>query len=124
MIGKIVRAGLIVLLVVLLGVKFLPWGSGNYESELTGATLVVPKLATKEGECCEYAASFKSLRSVWSLEQEIEQILEDNYTEVKCLSEKPVYYDEEQDVTIHGYSAKIGFPFNQVIISYQKGRRC
>lgn len=124
MIGKIARVAFVLLLVAFVGVKFLPWGNSEFVSHATDATLVVPNLVTEDGECCEYAASFKSIRSVWSLEQEIERILRDNYTELKCLNEDVLYYDADQDLTVRSYNAKLGFPFNEVVVSYEFGKGC
>lgn len=124
MIGKIARAVIAVALVAFVAVKFLPFGYKDYNSELTDKTLVVPNLMMSAGECCEYAASFKTLRSVWALEREIERILRDNYQEVTCANEHKVYYDEENDLTIRAYSAKWKFPLNEVVVSYGVGKGC
>lgn len=124
MIGKIGRVIVILAILVFLGVKFLPFGYSKFTSRLTDKTLEVPNLVTLDGECCEYAATFRTLRSVWSLEREIERILEENYREVLCASGDKFYYDEGNDLTIRGYRAKWKFPFNEVVISYGMGKGC
>ena len=124
MVGKLLRALVIILVVMLIGVKFLPFGTRKFESETTGKTFAVPSLATPSGECCMYAATFKTLRGVWSLGKDVERILARDYEEKVCANGAKVYYDETQDVTVRSYSVRLGFPMNEVVISYDLGKSC
>ena len=125
MVRRLVKVLLVLALVALVGLKFLPLGASTvFQSVDTGKNFTVPNLVVPAGECCAYAATFKSIRSVWSLEREVEKILEDDYEEMVCSRGDRVYYDVEQNVTVTGYTVRLGFPFNEVIISYELGKKC
>ncbi len=125
MIGRLIRVLLVLALIAFVGVKFLPLGASTvFQSADTGKSFTVPNLVVPAEECCAYAVTFKSIRSVWSLEQEVEKILEDDYEEAVCSRGNKVYYNAKEDVTVSGYTVRLGFPMNEVIISYELGKRC
>ena len=124
MAGKVVRILLVVVLIGFVGVKFLPLGVTQFESKTTGKRFPVPSFMMPKDECCMYAATFKTVRSVWSLEQEAARILESDYEELTCVDGKKVYYNAAEDVTVLSYKANLGFPLNELVISYDVGKRC
>lgn len=113
-----------VLLIGFVGLKFLPLGTSEFESKTTGKKFTVPSVVMLKDECCMFAATFKSVRSVWALEQEAARILEKDYEELRCANERKVYYNAAEDVTVRAYTVNLGFPFNELVISYDLGESC
>lgn len=110
---------LITIIIFVMGIKFVPFGSKNYKNDKMASTLTIPKLSIFDEECCMFSANFKSFRSKYSLEKELNRIM-GNY-EKKVCEDKTYYYDKENDITITEYGVKIGFIMNSFYIVYDKG---
>lgn len=126
MMGRVVRVLLVVALVGFVGVKFLPLGVSEFTSTTTGKKFPVPSFMMPKDECCMYAVTFKTVRGVWALEQEVARILESDFEEIKCATsnEKKVYYNAAEDITVRAYTVNLGFPLNELVVSYDLGKSC
>lgn len=116
---KIIIPILIVLLLCILTIKFIPFGSTNYKNDDMQSSLTIPKLSTFKEECCMFSSTFKSFRSTYILKKELDSIMK-KYDKKICNS-KTYYYDKENDITITEYGVKFGFIMNSFYIVYDKG---
>ena len=111
-----------ILLLVFFALKYIPFGS---KKAMMGASLIeieVPKLVTLDSECCTYEATFKSIRSKTSLENEFKKIIKDY---VKFDNNNQTYYCNFKDnYTILDYTINSGFIFNSLHIKYELGNKC
>ena len=110
---------LIIIAFLIIGIKFIPFGTIKYKNENMASTLIIPKLSIFDDECCMFSANFKSFRSQYVLKKELAKIM-DNYEKKTCNS-KTYYYDLENDITITEYGVQGGFPMNKFYIVYDKG---
>ncbi len=110
---------LLIVLVIILCMKFIPFGSYNYKNESMSSSLKIPKLSFFDKECCMYASTFKSFRSKYILKKELDKIM-NNYEKVNCNS-NVYYYDKENNVTISEYGIDGGILINRYYIVYDKG---
>lgn len=108
-----------IIIIIILGIKFIPFGSMNYRTKEMASNLVIPRLSVFEKECCMFSANFKSFRSKYSLEKELNNIM-DKYEKRTCNS-KIYYYDKVNNITITDYGVKLGFLINSFYITYDKG---
>ncbi|MEG2028333.1 MAG: hypothetical protein RR050_00475 [Bacilli bacterium] len=115
---------LIVLIIVitLIGVKFIPFGNHLYKNKEMASNLIIPRLSIFDEECCMFSANFKSFRSVQSLKNELNNIMK-KYDKIFCNS-KTYYYDKNSNITITNYGVKLGFIINSFFITYDKGNYC
>ena len=118
----IVLGVLVVLIVGLIGIKVISFGT---ENAMMGASLInieVPKLSTLTEECCVYEATFSTLRGKKSIQKELDSMVE-KYQEINCNGKK-AYYDLTNDVTIFEYSVESSGLFTKYTIKYNKGQTC
>lgn len=113
---------IIVIFVCIVAVKYLPLGYINYKNSKMQSTLTVPSLSIFDKECCMTSTMFKSIRSVYSLENELEKIMKTK-EKISCNS-KTYYYDKENDLTIIDYGVEPGFVLNSFFITYAKEYYC
>lgn len=99
-----------------------PYGTREYVSEASGKILEVPKFSKLSEECCNYEASFTSLRSYAILKKELQQVL-DSYEVLNC-DNKKYYYNTKEDFTITNYKLERGLLLNKFSISYGAGNSC
>lgn len=111
-----------ILIILYFGATTLPYGTKEYISGASGKKLIVPKLTKLKEECCNYKATFTSIRSIKSLEKEMEQLI-NSYQKLNC-DNKSYVYNEKEDYTITEYSLKKGTIFNEITITYGKGNSC
>lgn len=112
----------IAVVVLVVGIKFIPFGT---KKAMMGASLVeleVPKFSTIKTECCTYSATFKTLRSTSIIQSELDKIMT-NYKQISC-DGKTYYYNFDTNVTIKEYGTKQGLLFNTFYIEYSKGNAC
>lgn len=110
---------LIIILIIyflILIIKFFPFGTEF--SKDTSGRLTIPKLSTFEEECCMFSAHYKSIRSKYIIQKELDKTMK-NYK--KC---NRGYYDEENDISITEYGVERGIIFNHFYIVYDKGNYC
>src|SRR5574344_2520856 len=110
---------ILIIVVIILGIKFIPFGYHNYKNEKMMSSLTIPKLSVFDKECCMFSASFKSYRSVYSLKNELDNIMK-KYDKISCNS-KTYYYDKKNDITISDYGVESGIIVNTFFITYDKG---
>lgn len=113
---------LAVLIVLILGIKFIPFGTKN---NFMGASLVnleIPKLSSIKSECCMYSATFKTFRGTSVIKKELDSIMA-KYEKTTCEG-KTYYYNKEENVTISEYGVKSGLLQNTFYINYSKGNYC
>ena len=116
---------LVILAILCLGLGILlmvPYGTTVYNSEASGKVLDVPKFVKLKEECCNYSATFSSIRSAWSLKQDLDEIIA-KYQVLEC-NNKSYYYNEESDYTIVSYGIRRRVIFNEIYINYGKGNSC
>ena len=119
---KKIIAVLVALILILVAIKYLPLGTKNM---MMGASLVnieVPKMSNLDSECCTFEATFKTLRSTYIIEKELDEMVE-KYQKNEC-NGKTYYYDINNDVTITEYTLEDGLIFNKFTIKYEKGNTC
>lgn len=114
---KIIRTILLVIIVLfIIGVKFIPFGSKSYTNKQMASTLIIPRLSFFEKECCMFSTTFRSFRSVDSLQKELNKIMK-KYEKKTC-NNKTVYYDSKNKITIYEYGVENGLLFNTYYINY------
>lgn len=113
---------LTVLIIIISCLKFIPFGVKEAMMPTTSVTLKVPKMSFLESECCMYSVTFKSFRSRYILQKELDNIM-NKYEKISC-NNKNYYYDKENDITISEYDVKQGFIINKFYIVYVKGNYC
>lgn len=109
-----------ILILTLLCLIHIPYGTTNYTMPNSNIVLKVPKFSSFKEECCMFSASFQSFRSKFSLQLELEKIMT-GYEKMECHN-KTVYYDKKADITIHDYGVESGFFFRKFYITYDKGK--
>ena len=107
---------IIILIAVLIGIKFIPFGYHEYQDKKMMSNLTIPKLSVFDEECCMFSANFKSFRSVYSLKKELNNIM-NNYEKISCNS-RTYYYDRKNDITITDYGVQSGFIINSFFICH------
>lgn len=116
----------IIILGIFLSIFFIgrefSFGIKEYASEASSKIVDVPKFSFLKEECCNFSATFSSIRSVSSLKEELEKILS-SYQKLDC-DNKNYYYNPVEDYTITDYSIKKGFLLNEFVITYGKGNSC
>ncbi len=100
----------------------IPYGLGTYHSEASNRILDVPKFVKLKEECCSYNATFSTLRSTWSLQKDLEEMIK-NYDVLDC-DGKTYYYNPTENYTITEYGIHKGILFNEVYINYGAGNSC
>jgi len=118
----IVVSILIVVFLIFIGIKFIPFGTKEAMMGANITKIEVPNLSNLESECCEYEATFKTLRGKNSIQKELDNMVS-NYMEVDCNGKK-VYYDMTHNVTIFDYEVDGGFVFTTYTIKYNIGQTC
>jgi len=122
-INSIRKVLLLVILIIIVGYFILinlPLGVTKYKSDYSGKTLEIPYLSMVENECCMFGITFKNIRSVTFLENEINEIL--NQYEKISYNGKNCYYNKEEDLTITEYGVERGLIFNKIYFVYDTGR--
>ena len=92
---------LVVIFLIFIGIKFIPLGTKDAMMGANITKIEVPSLSSLESECCEYEATFKTLRGKNSIQKELDNMVS-NYMEVDCNGKK-VYYDMTHNITIFDY---------------------
>lgn len=120
--SKRVKIVFIILGVIILSIiclKSIPYGTTTYKMPNSGIYLKAPKFSMFKEECCMFSSSFQSLRSKFLLEVELERMMND-YEKIVCHNQD-VYYDKNTNITITDYGVKSGLLFNEFYITYDKG---
>ena len=118
----IVISVLVVLILVIIGVKIIPFGTKEATMGANIQKIEVPSLSSLESECCKYEAKFKTLRGKNSIQKELDNMVA-NYMEMTCNGKK-AYYDMTHNVTIFEYEVKGSGLFTEFTIKYNIGRTC
>lgn len=118
----IVLLVLVALVVVFIGVKFIPFGTKEAMMGANITRIEVPSLSSLESECCEYEATFKSFRGKGSIQKELDKMV-DKYIKIDC-SGKTVYYDMDHNITVFDYEVNGGLIFTTYTIKYNIGQTC
>lgn len=113
---------LMLFIVAYLVATMLPYGTKEYVSGASGKIIDVPKLTKLKEECCNFKATFTSIRSAKSLEKEMENLIA-SYQKLNC-DNKSYIYNPKGDYTITEYSITKGVIFNELNITYGKGNSC
>lgn len=115
-------AVLVGLIIVLIGIKVIPFGTKEATMGANIQKIEVPSLSSLESECCTYEATFKTLRGKASIQKELDKMVS-NYMEMNCNGNK-AYYDMTHNVTIFSYEVKSSGLFTEFTIKYNIGRTC
>lgn len=118
----IVISVFVVLILVLIGIKFISFGTKEATMGANIQKIEVPSLSSLESECCKYEANFKTLRGKSSIQKELDNMM-DSYMEIDCNGKK-AYYDMKHNVTIFEYEVKASGLFTKFTIKYNIGRTC
>ena len=118
----IVISILVILILVFIGVKYIPFGTKEATMGANIQKIEIPSLSSLESECCTYEATFKTLRGKNSIQKELDDMVE-NYMQIDCNGKK-AYYDMTHNVTIFSYEVKGSGLFTQFTIKYNIGRTC
>ena len=113
---------LIVIIFVFLGIKFIPLGTKKARLGATLITIDVPKLSSLKDECCEYEATFTTIRGEKVIKKELESIMS-KYQKVYCNGDT-YYYDFNNNITYTKYEIISGLFSNTFKITYVKGNIC
>ncbi len=108
-----------IIIVVLIS---LPYGTKVYKSGASGKILEVPKLSILKEECCNFSATFTSIRSANALQEELDKLIT-SYQKLEC-DNVVYYYNPEGDYTITNYTVTKGKIFNEFTITYGNGNSC
>jgi hypothetical protein len=117
---KLIKISIICLILALL--LIVPYGKRIYKSEASGKFLEVPKFSKLREECCNYSATFSSIRSYASLKVDLKKIVK-SYEKLDCDGVN-YYYNKDEDYTITDFGVKRGLIFNTFYITYGEGNSC
>ena len=112
----------VILLLVFVGIKLIPFGTKEAMMGANITRIEVPSLSSLEEECCEYEATFKTLRGKNSIQKELDNMVE-NYMEIDCNGKK-VYYDLTHNITVFDYEVNGDGLFTIFTIKYNIGQTC
>ena len=118
----IVISILVGLVLVFIGIKFIPFGTKEATMGANIQKIEVPALSSLESECCTYEATFKTFRGKNSIQKELDNMV-DNYMKIDC-NGKNAYYDMTHNVTIFEYEVKASGLFTKFTIKYNIGNTC
>lgn len=104
------------LVVVILTVKFFPFGSKKYTILSNNTTFELPKLSFDIHTSENKILNFKTFRSKTIIEAELISLL-NQYDKYRCNS-KEYYYDKQNNLTIMNYKFVNSHYLNQVQIEY------
>ena len=107
---KIMITILSIIIILTLCLKFIPFGTRKNIGPNSSVYLTVPKLSIFTEECCMFSSSFKSFSSTFTLQYELDNIM-NKYEKYQC-NNKTLYYDKINDITISEYGVEFRFPFN------------
>lgn len=113
---------LVVLILVIIGIKVIPFGTKEATMGANIQKIEVPALSSLESECCKYEATFKTLRGKSSIQKQLDSMM-NGYMEMDCNGKK-AYYDMTHNVTIFSYEVKGSGLFTEFTIKYNIGRTC
>lgn len=116
---KIVLMILGILAFTIICLQNIPYGTQAYKMPNSGVMLKAPKFLQLEKECCMFSATFKSFRSQFMLQLELEHMMND-YEKITCHNQT-VYYDKKENMTITDYGVTNKLLFREFYITYQKG---
>lgn len=118
MLKKILIISAIIISMVLF-IKYFPLGNDKIELNDSKKMLNIPKLSFNLEESELYKAEFTSFKSIFSLERELNSIMQ-KYEKRTC-NNKTIYYDKSQDITITDYGVSRGIILNSFYIEYVIG---
>ena len=124
-IKKNLRIIMIILILCILAISLIrnvPSGTTKMKMPNSSITLEIPKHSNFIDECCMYSASFESIRSVKSLQKELDNIML-QYQKKTC-DGKIYYYNSEEDITIHEYGVTSKLFKNTFYLVYDLGDKC
>ena len=113
---------LIILIILVLGIKYLPFGTKKARLGATLISIEVPRLSSLDSECCEYEATFKTLRSKSVIKKELDKIMS-KYMKVSC-NGQTYYYDLSNNITYTNYEMYDGVIFNSYKLTYVRNNIC
>ena len=114
--------GVFILIVLIIAVKIVPLGTKKMTLGATIISIEVPKLSSLDSECCEYKATFKTIRGISSIKKDFDSIMS-KYQKVIC-NGISYYYDKENNITYKEITYEGGLLFNTYNISYVKDNIC
>lgn len=115
MLKKFLIISAIIVLIVLI-IKYFPLGNDKIELNDSKKMLEIPRLSFNLEESELYKAEFTSLKSIFSLERELNNIMQE-YEKRTC-NNKTIYYDKSQNITITDYGVSRGIILNSFYIQY------
>ena len=113
---------LIVFILIILGVKYMPLGTKKARLGASLISIDVPKLSSLDSECCEYEATFKTIRSKKKKKKELDSIMS-NYQKVNC-NGNTYYYDSSNNITYTKYETFDGLFSTKFKLVYVKNNIC
>ena len=117
-----VLIGVFILIVLIIAVKIVPLGTKKMTLGATIISIEVPKLSSLDSECCEYKATFKTIRGIKKKKKDFDSIMS-KYQKVIC-NGISYYYDKENNITYKEITYEGGLLFNTYNISYVKDNIC
>lgn len=108
-----------ILLLSFIYIKFLSLGTNIYNLKNKDITIEIPNFSFYKGQK-DNVLIFNSIKSKNNINF-ILASLESKYEKYTCRN-KSYYFDEINDITIINYDVKSSFPFNEIYITYNKGK--
>ncbi len=118
----IVFSGIFLIFLFTLVIKYAPFSTSKYLINEDNINLTIPGLSFFSKKCCNTTITFKSIRSVESIEHSINTILK-NYESISC-DNNNYYYNKNDNYTITDYEIKHGILFNEYYYTYNPGNYC
>ena len=113
---KKIIIGIVTIIVLFIGLKFIPLGTKKMRMGASLISIEVPKLSSLDSECCSYEATFKSIRGKNVLKKELDKIMS-KYQKMTCNNET-YYYDIKNNISYKEYEISSGLFFSTYKISY------
>lgn len=110
---------ILVSIIIILTLKYIPFGSKNYHNSKMSSSLTIPRLSLFKEETNKYVATFRTIKNKSILKLELEKIM--NHLEKKTCHYDTYYYDQKNNITIEKYEIKSNLLFNEFSITYGKG---
>lgn len=116
---KIIFYIMVMFIIIILGIKFIPFGAKNYYNSEFNVSMIVPRLSFFKEKKEKNVISFITIKNKRILKFELDRIL--SKLEKKTCHYDTYYYDKKSDITIEKYEINSGILFNEFSISYGKG---
>jgi len=110
---------MLIFIIILLGIKFIPFGSKIYSNPKQNISIEVPRFSLYKENNDKKVISFITIKNKNILKIELDRII--NKLEKKTCHYDTYYYDKKNNIMIEKYEINKGILFNEIAIKYGLG---